>query len=149
MMALTAEQREVIFCCLRELDERLAPATEREVGARFTALLLAFPAQPLSEAAAKIRAGAYFEALAGEPAWAIARAGSRWLRGEVEGNLAFAPSPPQLRRLVEAQTLPVRHQAARLRRLLGAGVERAAAIPEERRAELAARFEALVRSLGT
>jgi hypothetical protein len=147
-MALTAGQREVIGCCLAELDERLTPATEREVGARFTALLLAFPAQPLSEAAAKIRAGAYFEALSGEPAWAIARAGSRWLRGEADGNFAFAPSPPQLRLLVDAETLPVRHQAARLRRLLGAGLEHAAAIPEARRAELAARFKALVRSLG-
>ena len=147
-MALTGEQREVIGSCLTELDERLRPASEREVGARFTALLLAFPAQPLSEGAARIRAGAYFEALSGEPAWAIARAGTRWLRGEADGNLAFAPSPPQLRRLVEAETLPVRHQAARLRKLLGAGVTSEAAIPEGRRAEMAARFAALARSLG-
>lgn len=148
-MALTIEQREAIACCLEDLDERLAPATEREVGARFTALLLAFPAQPLSEPAARIRAGAYFEALAGEPAWAIGQACRRWLRGEAEGNLAFAPSPPQLRRLVDAETLPVRQQRARLVRLLAAEAEREATIPEERRAAMAARFAALVRSLGS
>jgi hypothetical protein len=151
-LALTSEQREAIACCLEELDERLAPATEREVGARFAALLLAFPAQPLSEAAAKVRAGAYFEALAGEPAWAIGRACRRWLRAEVEGvlgaaNLAFAPSPPQLRRLVEAETLPVRHQAARLEKLLRAEPEGGAALSEERRAVMAARLKALSRSL--
>ncbi|MDF2994479.1 MAG: hypothetical protein K0R27_116 [Xanthobacteraceae bacterium] len=151
-LALTSEQRQAIACCLEELDERLAPATEREVGARFAALLLAFPAQPSSEAAAKVRAGAYFEALAGEPAWAIARACRRWLRGEVEGvlasaNLAFAPSPPQLRRLVEAETLPVRHQAARLDKLLRAEPEGGAALSGERRAAMAARLKALSRSL--
>lgn len=152
-MGLTATQRDFICRRIAELDERLAPASEREAGTRFTALLLAFPAAPLSEAAARIRAAAYFEALAGEPGWAIAAACRRWLRGEGQGelplaSLAYAPSPPQLRRLVEAETLTVRHQRARLVRLLEAEAEPALAVPEAGRAAMAARLKALARSLG-
>lgn len=163
-LALDPAQRREVACCLAELDERLRPASAREAGERFTALLLAFPAQASGETAAKLRAAAYFEALAGEPAWAISRACGRWLRGEVQeaapgggassgatfAGLAFAPSPPQLRLLCAAETLPVRRQAARLARLLEAepAGTRAPDMPAERRAALAERLSALARSLG-
>lgn len=154
---MTPAQRESASSLRAELEARLAPASEREAGARFAALLLAFPAQATgeasAEASARARAAAYFEALADQPAWAISRACRRWLRGEGEGelafaNLAFAPSPPQLRRLCAAETRPVRAQAARLERLLAAAPEAEPHLPEERRAAMAARLSALARALG-
>ncbi len=77
------------------------------------------------------------------PALAARRGGA----GLASANLAFAPSPPQLRRLVEAETLPVRHQAARLEKLLRRGAGAAGPRLEERRAVMAARLKALSRSL--
>jgi hypothetical protein len=60
-------------------------------------LLAAFPAQDQSDAAAKLRMAAYCEALAEVPAWAVAEARVRILRGEVESiSNKFAPTPPEL-----------------------------------------------------
>ena len=64
-------------------------------------LLVTFPGQQLSEGAAKVRGDAYREALDDLPAWCVEQACRDWLRGDVAGeqNMAFAPSPPQLRKI--------------------------------------------------
>lgn len=142
-MAPSEIQRASIVSLIAELEASLTAASEREIGTEFVKLLMAFPAQQLSETTARLRADAYFEALGDLPSWALRAACHRWLRGDVgDVHLAFAPSPPQLRKTATEEMLPCRAQLVRLRRLLDAQVlkERSA----EDRAAMAQRIAGLV-----
>lgn len=84
---------------------------------------MAFPSTQGGEGAAEMRMEAYRMALDDLPAWTIERAARMWLRGENSSggeNYAFAPSPPQLRRLAQLAFTPVRAQRSSLLRLLRA-----------------------------
>lgn len=86
-------------------------------------LLLAFPASNVSEAAAKARSAAYEMALDDVPVWAVRAAVKSWLRGDVDllgerVNLAFPPSPPQLRALAMDEWSKARGALWRYRRLI-------------------------------
>ena len=77
-------------------------------------------------------------ALEDVPAWAVAAAGRRWIRGEVavlddKPNLSFPPSPPQLRALAVDEWSKARAALWRYRRLLAGKTERVVPL-EERRA---------------
>ena len=124
--APTAEQRVALVAHLANLDRAMQPATMEEAATHFTALLVSFPAQQMGQEAAKAKAQAYFIALEGLPKWAISGACRKWLRGEVEDlkdvNLAFAPSPPQMRRLADTLVRDVAWHAVLIRRLLDAKV---------------------------
>lgn len=92
--------------------------------AKVAELLLSFAGQAMNEAGAKARARGYITALEDLPAWAIAEACRRWLRGEAgeSQNYNFAPSPPVLRKIAESVVAVVDHQATVLERLLTAKV---------------------------
>lgn len=99
---LTEAERSEATQIIAAVERSLTPAQDAEVLTYVARLLLAFPAQQVSETAAKIRSEAYLTALGEFPAWAIERAAEMWLRRqEPEGNenYAFAPSPPQMVRL--------------------------------------------------
>jgi hypothetical protein len=86
---------------------------------------VAFPGERLSDLESKARAEAYLVALDGMPAWCVDRAVAWWLQGangEGGENYAFAPSPPQLRRLAEKAALPERARRHRIDQLLKARI---------------------------
>ncbi|CAI9406569.1 hypothetical protein ANOBCDAF_01469 [Pleomorphomonas sp. T1.2MG-36] len=100
-------------------------------------LLAVFPAGNISEAVLDARSTAYETALEDVPAWAVAAAGKRWIRGEVailedRPNLSFPPSPPQLRALALDEWAKARGALWRYRRLLEGKTERVVP-PEARR----------------
>lgn len=114
---MTVPERAEIERLCEQSEAALKPASRGEILARAARLLLSFPAQDLSEAAAKFRSEGYLTALSEYPAWAIGQACEAWLRREEpEGNenYAFAPSPPQLARLCRIMTQPARSRLAEL-----------------------------------
>lgn len=107
-------------------------------------LLVAFPATDVTGGAAGARAEAFAIALDDLPAWAVAAACRDWLRGEGgKGgeNYAFAPSPPQLRRLAERHVTVARGRAVTLELLAGAAAERE--FTHEHRRQMLGRLAAL------
>jgi hypothetical protein len=110
----------------RRLDElrRAREAVDLDMAmAKVTELLLAFAGQAMNETGARARARGYITALEDLPAWAIADACRKWLRGEAgEQNYNFAPSPPVLRRIAEESASGVDHQIVQFERLLLAKV---------------------------
>lgn len=120
---MTTEERSTLSQLIAEVEPYAEAkpdiaATLREV----VGLLLAFPAANVSEAAAKARSAAYEIALDDVPTWAVRAAVKRWLRGDVaclgeRANLAFPPSPPQLRGLVMDEWAKARGALWRYRRL--------------------------------
>lgn len=143
----TEPQRAAIAASIRRIEQEITtPAAERDVVANVVRLLVAFPAANMSPEAARARASIYVSVMADLPGWAIRIACDKWLRGDAEGNLAFAPSPPQLRQLAEAQTLSHRAAIVKLRRVLDA-VPMEYRAPSEDRAAIAAKFGGLVASI--
>ena len=137
--ALTPAERSI----LSRLVDEVAPLAEAKPDpetalAEVGKLFCAFPAASLSTAATEVRMEAYESALEDVPAWAVAAAGKRWIRGEVtvledRPNLSFPPSPPQLRALAVDEWSKARGALWRYRRLLQGKAERVVP-PEERRA---------------
>ena len=80
-------------------------------------LFAAFPAQTQNDGATRLRMEAYFEAIGDLPAWAIAEARRRIIRGETLLDLRFAPSPPQLSVIARAVVTPYRMALADLERI--------------------------------
>ncbi|WP_348929232.1 hypothetical protein [Aquabacter sp. CN5-332] len=117
-----------------------------QVAAQFTGLLVSFPAQAISDTAAKAKAQAYFIALEGLPAWAVQEACRRWLRGEPgpnkDANFAFAPSAPQLRILADSLTADLRMHRLKMRRILDAKVR--VELPEADRARMVQRLRDVI-----
>lgn len=98
----------------------------RVIGAAVASMLACFPAQAASDDAMKARAVGYLTALADLPAWAVERGAAYWMRrehGEGRENYAFAPSPPELRRLAVIAAAPLRAELKATRRLLDAEIE--------------------------
>lgn len=106
---MTPAERQEIEALFASVKDMLRGARMSETLALVGKLLLSFPAQDLSVAAATYRSEGYLTAVSEYPAWAIAKACDAWLRREhPEGNenYAFAPSPPQLARLCRIATRP-------------------------------------------
>ncbi|MGU3495915.1 hypothetical protein ACLBXM_17885 [Xanthobacteraceae bacterium A53D] len=131
-----------------ECEASLAGAEVAQINVEVAGLLLAFPSANLSDAALQVRARAYHTALEGVPAWALQAAARRWLRGEGDGNnLDFAPSPPRLRKMADAEILPVREHLVQLRRLRDATAERIVR-HEERAARAQSMADGAVKRVG-
>lgn len=113
-----------------------------ETLAAISRLLVAFPATDMGSAGGPaIRAQAYAIALDDMPAGCVEAACRDWLRGEHVGreNTAFAPTPPQLRKMA-ARHLSVRQgRATALDALANAVVERE--FTDEHRAEMSRRLD--------
>lgn len=100
----------------------LAPGPASDTSNAIITLLGTFPSTGGND---KARANGFRIALEDLPAWAIEEAVKRWLRGEDgEGseNYAFAPSPPQLRRLALRARALVELRLRNFHRLLQAEV---------------------------
>lgn len=124
--ALSPPQRAECERHERALIAFVADGEARMIGAAVATMLACFPAQAASDEALKARAHGYLTALADLPAWAVDRGASYWMRREhAEGreNYAFAPSPPELRRLAVIAARPLRAERHAIRRLLKARVE--------------------------
>lgn len=141
----------------RELVERHALAVERlrqpgpadATGKALLILLMSFSGQRGDEDTQRLRGEGYRIALEDSPAWAVERAARMWLRrenGAGDENYAFAPSPPQLRRLAALAMVPMLAEQGRLQRLLRAEPEREPA-PEAERAEMIRRWDELIAGL--
>ena len=106
-----------------------------------------YPAANISVDAHKLKIAGYVNDLAGLPAWAVKAAGSKWRRGEVSGEVKFAPSSGEWRRLAEAQTLDHRAQINRLKRVLAAQLLANERPSVETRAKVAQKFGDLLTTL--
>jgi hypothetical protein len=80
------------------------------------------------------------------PTWTISNAARRWLRGDApEGaNLAFPPSPPQIRKMALEELAKAKALLYRVERLLNASVS----CPKQASAEMKARTEAILKRHG-
>lgn len=121
-LALTTSQRSFVSSRLDELlaSERFVDVDKSAVAV--TKLLMVFPAGAMANGNSADRAEAYLTAFGDLPTWAVEEACRRWLRGEaLQGaNLAFAPSPPQLRKAALMVMGPATSQRYHLERLLRA-----------------------------
>lgn len=144
---LTTDQRSKAKLLITAIDDHLAGQDRRKIGGAVTELLMAFASAPMSDAGAAARAKGYAVALEGVPSWAVQEACARWLRGDVEdGNLAFAPSPPQLRKIANAVMVPIRAQRVLLERVLSARVEEE--FSAEHREEMLSRLSSALKPMG-
>lgn len=138
---MTHVQRGEVERHVAELDRFAKPGPTERIGSLVMGMLANFPRQNGTEDTGSAKGEGYALALDDLPSWAVRRACGFWLRGEHGAgreNYAFAPSPPELRRLALIAAAPVRGELMRLRRLLAAEVER-----EVSDAERAANFERL------
>lgn len=113
-------ERASIASRVASLEEELAPASRGQIIEVVTALLMSSPQQAMNDQTASAKLRVYAAALDDLPAWALRSAAQKWMRGECEGNVAFAPSPGQLRRIAEAEIARHRAVIERLRRVLNA-----------------------------
>ena len=138
--ALTPGERSI----LSQLVDDITPLAEAEPDAfralrQVARLLAVFPACDLGEAVVDARSEAYETALEDVPAWAVEAAAKRWIKGDVAAlgerpNLAFPPSPPQLRALALDEWAKARAALWRYRRLMGGKTERV--VPPEQRPQI-------------
>lgn len=138
--ALTPGERSI----LSQLVDDIAPLAEAEPDAfralrQVARLLAVFPACDLGEAVVDARSEAYETALEDVPAWAVEAAAKHWIKGDVAAlgerpNLAFPPSPPQLRALALDEWAKARAALWRYRRLMGGKTERV--VPPEQRPQI-------------
>lgn len=147
--ALTPVERSTLQQIRDEASAWLAAKADIPASLKITAkLLLAFPAANLGEAAAVARSEAYEIALSDKPTWAVRAAATNWIRGEVaclgdRVNLAFPPSPPQLRDLAKNAVVEVRLAHLRVDKLLNAKV--ASDHTPEHRAAMLKRFSEITK----
>lgn len=85
-------------------------------------LLTAFPHREMSEGAASMKIAAFRIALEDAPTWAVEEAAKRWMRGEA-GDNGFAPTPPQLRHVVDHLVKVAKGRAIHMRKLAAMAVE--------------------------
>ena len=139
-------QRESIASRIEALERELAQADRREVAVVVGKLFMAFPSTAASVDAQRAKIALYVEDLDGLPLWALDSAASKWRRGEVTGDVKFAPSAGELRRIAEAQTLPHRALIAKLNRVLVAQELRNVRPEPAERERVAQKFGDLLKS---
>lgn len=146
-LAPSPEQRQVLATRGRELAGHLKPVESAEAVKVITALvsrlLASYPQlQRVSHDDAKAMMGTYVEALTDMPLWAVKAACDGWVRGEGDGNKAFAPSASEIRALASRKQMPFRQEYEQIRRILGATVRKEPTEDERKRA--AARIDAIL-----
>jgi hypothetical protein len=116
------------------LEQRLKPATSEEIAEKLAILFSAFPSQASGDP--ELRAEAYIYALSDVCREALDDAVKALLKGEIERNHAFMPTPPELARICngfwfqgyherQLQRAKNRHEQARGRGYyIGASVSR-------------------------
>lgn len=139
-------QRESIASRIEALERELVQADRREVAVVVGKLFMAFPSTAASVEAQRAKIALYVEDLDGLPLWALDSAASKWRRGEVKGDVKFAPSAGELRRIAEAQTLQHRTTIVRLKRILMAQEMTAQRPSREERERVAAKAADLLKS---
>lgn len=91
---------------LAKIDDEFAPASGAEIAEHLHLLFSAMPMQAGSDP--KTALAGYLVALQGRPAWAIEKAVTMFLRGEVDGaSKKFCPRPPELAEVVGQVLSPV------------------------------------------
>ncbi|WP_081761414.1 hypothetical protein [Methylopila sp. 73B] len=131
---------------MSDLEKFAKAGPPDRTGALVMSLLSSFPRQATNADAGDAKGEGYAIALDDLPSWAVRRAVGFWLRSEHGAgreNYAFAPSPPELRRLALIAAAPVRGDLMRLRRLLSAEVERD--ITDKERAANLERLQGIVK----
>ena len=140
------EERTSIESRMSALETDLEPASPDQIIKAVAMLFNAAAQAPVSEETMRGRYRVFMEALSDLPGWAIHAAALKWIRGEVKGEVRFAPSSGDLRRLAEAETMPHRVLIAKLRRVLIAGpLEQVVHTPESRE-RVANKFGDLLKS---
>lgn len=106
---ITPDQRRRLEAWMTTLKSRLrCDATDtRDKAVELAKLTTAFPMQGQDATSSELRIEGYFEALAGLPAWAVAEARARIIRGETMLDARFAPTPPQLADIVRMVVKPL------------------------------------------
>lgn len=102
-----------------------AGSTREELVPILAEMFAAYPAAKLAPETAKARVKAYLDALSDKPAWAIAAAAKRWVRGDVEaadGALDFPPSARRLREVAMQEMSVLYTEMSRLKTLSKAKV---------------------------
>lgn len=148
-LVLSEPQKALVERHLADVEAMCRPSQRKVVERQLAGLLLTAPTRSESEALAELRLETYWIALDDIPAWAVAAAVRMWLRRENSAggeNYAFAPAPPQLRRLAEIALIPVRAQGSMLLRLLRCEPENG--FTAAHRADMAARAAALAHARG-
>src|SRR5690242_1695993 len=114
--SVTTDQRQAINRHRQALQQsfRSAATDARALAVELAKLLAALPSQNVGEKQAELRADAYFEALDGQPVWAVAEARRRIIRGETNFGQPFAPTPAELTILVRLIVRTVRDDLADL-----------------------------------
>lgn len=139
----TTGQRSILRQDAASILATMHPGPMREIMGAVARLLIAFPATDPG-IAGEARAEAYEVALEDLPAWAVAAACLDWLqgkRGTGGENYAFAPSPPQLRRLADLHASVARGKAYTLGLLAEAVAE--PEFSDEHRREMQRRLGAI------
>jgi len=118
------------------------------VAVELARMLAAYPAQKTDDVSAELRMEAYFEALAGVPAWIVAEARLACLRGEGGCDPRFAPTPSQLSGICRDRLRRMADEMAELIRIAEAQPTWEEPSAEERK-RVADGFKALRASLGS
>jgi hypothetical protein len=127
--ALSDDQRSEVNLYIAEIDKRIAERDGRRVAEAISILVLSTSNRNLDAATSAGIVGGFIIALEDAPPWAVELAAARWLRADLAGtrleaaNLAFPPTPPQLRQVVNHVMHPLRSQLWQLKRLMSAEVE--------------------------
>ncbi len=118
---LTREERIGLGRHMSVLERSLRPATPRELGEELINPILQL--MPVSAETAAFRAEAYFEALDGVPLFAAVAARQAFFQDRSGLSTDYAPTPPQLARLVRRMAEPFACERAVIDRLLRATEE--------------------------
>lgn len=108
---------------IETLKSRLTSAAHEDIAIQVARLIAGFAEQPLDAATGRLRAEAYFTALAGEPAWAIEETVNSVIRKEYASlDYRYAPKPATFGGLVRERTRRRREDLDDLRTLITAPV---------------------------
>ncbi|WP_414832171.1 hypothetical protein [Afifella sp. YEN Y35] len=118
---LDDEERDALGRQAQKLDVALRPASPRELGEELINPILQL--MPVAAETAAFRAEAYFEALDGVPLFAAVAARQAFFQDRSGLSTDYAPTPPQLARLVRRMAEPFACEAAVIDRLLRASEE--------------------------
>jgi len=149
--ALSDDQRSEVRLYIAEIEKRLAERDGQRVAEAISIVLLSTSSRHLDPTTSAGITQGFIIALEDAPPWAIEVAAGRWLKGDLAGtalegaNLAFPPTAPQFRQLVNHAMHPLRCQRWQLTRLLSAAVEEE--FSDEHRQKMQKRFESLSKEL--
>lgn len=98
--APTETQRSALLSRAAQLKAALSPSTNAESVRAILAMVSGMPSQSADPAAVKLRGEAFSIATDDLPAWAVASAARRFIRGETPHGKTYCPSPAIFREYV-------------------------------------------------